>query len=202
MGRDRARGRRTASRTCNAPSPRRCAGSPSASRSTSWPSCATTCARPKRSSSARCAASRDDWDWDGDPPEGVAGDGADRCRRGAGGKAAGKVGWRGSSQVGTGVTAQCRARHAARLSRARRPDAVRLRLRPHAPPSADGAQGPPGRQGRQPGRDDVRTRAARPAGLHDLDRRLPGLHGRADGPRASTPRWRRPGPGSRRPWAR
>ncbi len=55
VGRDRARGRRSASRTCNARWPRRCDGSRSTSSSTSSLSCATTCARPKRSSSARCA---------------------------------------------------------------------------------------------------------------------------------------------------
>ena len=74
---------------------------------------------------------------------------------------------------------------AVRPSRARRPDAVRLRFRPHARPSADGAQGPPGRQGRQPGRDDVGTQAPGAAGVHHLDRRLPRLHGGrlAQGPR-------------------
>ena len=34
-----------------------------------------------------------------------------------------------------------------------------------------------GRQGRQPGRDDVGTRLPVPPGLHHQHRRLPGLHG-------------------------
>ena len=101
------------------------------------------------------------------------------------GKRRGKVGWLSSSQVGTGVTTVTALATRDALSRARRPDAVRLRLRPHAPPPAHGAQGPPGRQGRQPGRDDVGTPAPRPARVHDLDRRLPRLHGQrlAQGPR-------------------
>ncbi len=89
-----------------------------------------------------------------------------------------------------------------RLSRARRPDAVRLRLRPHARPPSHGAQGPPGRQGRQPGRDDVGTRAAGAARLHHLHRRVPRLHGPGDGPTGSMPRWPGRAPGSRAPWAR
>ena len=40
---------------------------------------------------------------------------------------------------------------------------LRLRLRPQAPPPADGVQGPPRRQGRQPRRDDERAEAARAA---------------------------------------
>ena len=49
-----------------------------------------------------------------------------------------------------------------RRSRRRRLDhrAVRLRLRPQAPPPADGVQGSPRRQGRQPRRDDQRAGAA------------------------------------------
>ena len=51
--------------------------------------------------------------------------------------------------------------------------------------AAHGAEGPPRRQGRQPGRDDVGARAAGAARVHHHDRRLPGLHGRrlARGPR-------------------
>ena len=56
--------------------------------------------------------------------------------------------------------------------------AIRLRLRSQAPPSADGVQGSPRRQGRQPRRDDERAEAAGAARLHDLDRRLPRLHAR------------------------
>ena len=62
-------------------------------------------------------------------------------------------------------------------------------------------EGPPRRQGRQPGRDDVGTGLPVPPRLHHLDRRLPGLHGRwlARGPRR---RGGRPSSsGSRRPWA-
>ena len=58
------------------------------------------------------------------------------------------------------------------------PPALRLRLRSQAPPPADGDEGPARRQGRQPRRDDERAQAAGAAGLHDLHRRLPGLHGR------------------------
>ena len=41
---------------CNSRSRRRCARWPSASRPTSWRSCATSCARPRRSSNARSPA--------------------------------------------------------------------------------------------------------------------------------------------------
>ena len=71
----------------------------------------------------------------------------------------------------------------------------------HRPP-ADGAQGPPGRQGRQPGRDDVGTRAAGAARASPSRPTPAGPTWPAAGPRASTPRWPRPGPGSRRRWAR
>ena len=108
--------------------------------------------------------------------------------------AARKVGWAGPSHVGRAITASDRARHADRSSRARRPDAVRLRFRPHARPPAHGAQGPPGWQGRQPGRDDVGTAAPGAARIHHFDRRLPGLHGRrlAQGPRRRGGRRPRP----------
>ena len=77
-----------------------------------------------------------------------------------------------------------RWRPARRLSRR----AVRLRLRSQAPPSADGAEGSPRRQGRQPRRDDERAQAAGARRLHDLHRRLPRLPGRAAGRASSTPR--------------
>ena len=43
--------------------------------------------------------------------------------------------------------------------------ALRLRLRSQAPPPADGVQGPPRRQGRQPRRDDERAEAPVPPGF-------------------------------------
>ena len=48
---------RSGSQGCSSRSPRRCARWPSASRPTSSPSCATSCARPRRSSSARSGGS-------------------------------------------------------------------------------------------------------------------------------------------------
>ena len=62
-------------------------------------------------------------------------------------------------------------------SRRLRRRAVRLRLRSQAPPSSDGDEGPPWRQGRQPRRDDERAQAAGARRLHDLHRRLPRLPG-------------------------
>ncbi len=154
LGRDRPGGPASGCRACSSPSPRRCARWPSASRPTSWPSCATSCARPRRSSSARSPAR----------PRGHRVVGGRSARRQPGlnrlrSTARRKVGCVGPSQVGEGDHSSDCARDAVRPSRARRPDAVRLRFRPHARPPAHGAQGPPRRQGRQPGRDDVGTRA-------------------------------------------
>ena len=44
----------------------------------------------------------------------------------------------------------------------------------------EGSEGPPRRQGREPRRDDVGAQAAGAAGLHDHDRRLPGVAHRGD----------------------
>ena len=56
-------------------------------------------------------------------------------------------------------------------------DEARLRLRR----GQDGHEVPPRRQGREPRRDDE-PRPARPARVHDLDRRVPQLHGDREDP--------------------
>ena len=55
---------------------------------------------------------------------------------------------------------------------------LRVRLRPQASARADGHEGPAGRQGGKPRRDDLGARPARAGGLHDLHRRLPRVHAR------------------------
>ena len=91
---------------------------------------------------------------------------------------------------------------------------LRLRLRPQAPPAADGPEGPPRRQGRQPGRDDrcwgcpvppgftISTDACRaymrggwPEGLDERDRQAGRAPREGDGPQARRPR--RPAAGQR-----
>ncbi len=73
-------------------------------------------------------------------------------------------------------SAVCRA--ALRIqSRSPRTDALCLRLRPCPPEAPHGDEGPPRRQGRQPGRNDLGTRAARPARLHHRNHRLSCLYG-------------------------
>ena len=78
---------------------------------------------------------------------------------------------------------------------------LRLRLRPQAPPPADGHEGPAGRQGRQPRRDDLGARAA---GAARASRSPPTRAARtctAAGRAASTTRSPSTSPSSRRRWA-
>ena len=75
-----------------------------------------------------------------------------------------------------------------------RTDALRLRLRPLPPQASHGDEGPPRRQGGQPGRDDLGAGPAGAARVHHRHHRLSRLHGGRLARRADRRGGQGPGP--------